>query len=224
VIGRPEDTDEAQARGFADLLVKPPDEYVPLAEVTLQGERDHELAFLDVQTDLEHYRHQERILRDVGRGVPCLHSPNDVPLPLALFPLNYLANDEAPLREFTDRTDFSAEMSKALSAEVAEHDHDEARGFLRERLRSFLALRFFGLKPGPYRGAAGPDPPSSSKSPGLPFTVVTAGRFGFKVLCSGSYFLVPRQFGATLSTPVTGWLSPGRWIFGTRSSHAHSAR
>lgn len=211
-----------KARELAEVLVQLPEEYVSLADVTRQAEEDHELAFLDVQSNLEHYRRQEEILREVGRGIPCVETPNDVPLPVSLFPTNYPVGDDDRLRELVARTDYSADLPEKCSNDVGEHEHEEARGFLRERLSSFLAFRLFGLKLRRYEGEASSEPPSSSRSPGLPFTVETANRFGLSILCSTAYFRVPQQFGTTLSTPVTGWLLPGRWIFGTRSSDGHT--
>ncbi len=93
---------------------------------------------------------------------------------------------------------------------VRPHDPDRARGFLRQRLAPFLAARIVTT-------STGVAPPSA----GCKFTVETTSGSGLRVHYSPSYFFDPTNvFGNTLSTPVDGYLPPGRYIFGSMAPQA----
>lgn len=214
----------AAARDLARALTPPPDEFEELGSTTLNPAEESDLAFLDVQETVEHYRLQELALSRRDIGIPCVHVPDEDPLPVSIIPpyarARYDRYGDSDVIRDTD-IEMQFEFARATTHHhVALHDADAARGFFRNRLSRFLGFRLLGARSAPADGL----PPrvrtaSSAGSPGLPFTVVTHGRPGLKILYSTAAFKDPygRQFGETLSTPVEGWLLPGGWIFATRS-------
>jgi hypothetical protein len=85
----------------------------------------------------------------------------------------------------------------------------EALGAFRGRVIDFLTDRFAG------RAQAGVSP-----SPGVRFKVISKNH-GERVHYSPAYFLkLSTVFGAP-TTPVIGWIQPGRYIFSVVGMHGH---
>jgi hypothetical protein len=205
------------AGDLADRFSMRPEEREPLSVLTRRVREENALGLLDVQSAIEHYDHQEAALEQLGRGFPCAQVEGDVPLPISVIPAVYPTQSRPLVGAFFDLLAEATDAFTTSADELTEHDLGEARGFLRERLSSFLAFRLLGLTSNPPPGGPpGSGPPSGERSPGLPFRVETPGRDGLKILYSPAYFRVTHQFGNTLSTPVESWMRPGRWIFGVR--------
>jgi hypothetical protein len=183
------------ARRVAERLVTQRRMDIDALNLTVEVAREVDIELEDVGQSLDRFEDAERFLQARGEGFPCLEfadQPNDPPLPLDPELVGSVLSDEPHV--------------------VVRHDHDAARGFVRDRLGMFLFPR---LRDRAVRGST--HAVGAAPSPGFPFRVETLTGSGFVVLFSPAYFLTPSQFGNRLSTPVDSQLLPGRYIFGTMS-------
>jgi hypothetical protein len=170
------------------------------------GER---VALADVSATTERYLIQESLSIRYGLPIPAVVVDGEDPLPAGVFPVmagGFAETHDLPYEGVTvaaaarDRLARDAERAGASTVDLAP---ESARRHVRGRLARFLERRLAAQKE-----AAGPS------APGLPFRVVTRGP-GLRIHWSPAYFFEPGHvFAFGLSTPVDGWLAPGRYIFG----------
>jgi hypothetical protein len=178
-VENPAEVAAEAGRTLAEDLTPSPEEYEDLEPLTLEL-AEMGVAFLDVQSALERYRDQEGLLAANDRGVPCVHIADEVPLPIGVIPMG------ADIRSFVELSENEWRLAEILwntgdtsVGDVIEHDHEEARGFLRQRLSRFLAFRFLGLgSPAPAGSPPGVGSASDPGSPGMPFSVENTGAHG----------------------------------------------
>lgn len=197
---------QAFAAELAELLTPDPDgeATTPLVMELQTGG----LALADVQASIGRYRYQEVLLEELQAGIPCIILNDDFPLPALILPL-HLPVTTATIRYAEAALDDPAGAVGEQSQPVELRPQTEARGFLRRRLAAFLERRVVAQ----HNDGSGNGSPSSPGSPGLAFRVATKAS-GLRVHYSPAFFQDSLLFGNALTTPVDGWLQPGRYIFG----------
>jgi hypothetical protein len=192
---------------------------------TLDSASRWSIPLADVSASIERYLEQERLLARYERPVPSIPVHGEVPLPADVLPAFALSSSRRAMDEGDliaiergrERLGLSLERVGLSIVDLAPGD---ARSAVRERLGQFLETRLVAMEQGGrllrrLTGVIGGRPPSASPaSPGLPFKVTTQMP-GLRIHWSPAYFFEPEHvFGFGLSTPVDGWLGPGRYIFG----------
>jgi hypothetical protein len=163
----------------------------------------------DVEAAFDRYLLLDRFCRDEGIPFPSLptRGGEGVPIPIDwsfLWPFW-----PEPFRVFSPRrfwSDFFGYPWTPWSepfGPVEPSKPDEAAGHLRKRLQGFLETRFSARQS------------NISQSPGLKLKVVTQTH-GKRVHKSPAYFFNPNLYFAAPTTPVVGWIQPGRYIFGVQ--------
>lgn len=192
---------EEDAERLADQFVSTPLE--ALAEAL--GHEDQEVGLADVHDSVASYDEQERLLTEMGEGVPCVEVSGDYPIPIALFPGYAFAGESYLAHQYVRAALQRTTRSRYGDAAVEPYAPEKARWFLRNRLAAFLVPRL--RKP----AEAKPTPVSNITN----FTVETRGRQGLRIHYTPAYFVQSTlPFGATLSTPVDSVLRPGTYMFG----------
>ncbi len=178
--------------------------------------RESEVFLADVEADAQAFSAQLRTAARSGlKEVPCVAFGNSGPVPLDymdFFKLSISDPRESydfPIGSRSLRYAFRkmrGEMREFFggpSISITVAHPMEALGMFRSRVIDFLTDRFAG------RAQAGVGP-----SPGVRFKVITQNQ-GERVHYSPAYFLkTSTVFGAPTS-PVIGWIQPGRYVFAT---------
>lgn len=175
------------------------------------GELEAAKLVADLEPSIERFARQVELLEKAKRPFPCVWMEGAVPHPtvvdleacLMAAGLPILFGAEATVsREQLMKSVESAMRSSRLAMTTAHVD--DARHYFRSRLLSHVRSRLFGLG-----NPKAPPPPVQA----LPFRVFSETR-GTRVHVSPAYFFDPtRVFGAPTS-PATGALQPGVYIFG----------
>lgn len=169
------------------------------------GIQDQGLAIAPrIEEDVLQFAEQSSLLQTAGFGVhPCVMDGQGVPFPLKLGPsltslLRYTAGNDASSLPQMLATAFAV---NSVGAEFKHVPIEDARaGFVGKILR-FIS------------GFLDQSPPPNG--PGYPyaFTVETVSH-GLRVHYSEAYFFNPYQIFSAPTTPVSGYLHPGIYIFG----------
>jgi hypothetical protein len=205
------DDDVKQARALTERL---------LAGVESQERRylsqRLEIPTHDVEVDVERFAAQLRFAKSDGLGIPCLEMKNGDPVPIDIWSLVWgwfpFSLEVLRAREFTYRNFIDDYFRLAMTGQPDPErrvgrvpfllvEPSKALSFLRTRLETFLAVRFSARKS------------NISKSPGLQFRVDTKSS-GLRVHFSRACFFNPTSVLGSPTTPVIGWLPPGRYVFG----------
>lgn len=167
------------------------------------------VALADVSATTERYLIQESLSIRYGIPIPAVVVDAEDPLPTSVFPVMPGGSDtpdDLPYNGVTlaaaarGRLARDVERAGASTVDLAPED---ARRHVRSRLARFLERRL-----------AAQEKAADPSAPGLPFRVMTRGS-GLRIHWSPAYFFEPGHvFAFGLSTPVDGWLAPGRYIFG----------
>jgi hypothetical protein len=168
----------------------------------------------DVQQAVYRFGIQYHVFEWIAQDMPCVifHDERAFDKIESLVPLDILPqNVDRPFeREVVDRPlNTIAEDRKVDGLDVEFWPRDFVAQLFSEWLFRFLEIRIsFSSRKRWFR------PPPSTAGPGLAVTVNTLNH-GLKVLCSPVMLLRRRTaFGNSLSTPVTGHLHPGIYVFG----------
>jgi len=166
---------------------------------------------VDVEVALEQYEVQFRLHRDLGKPFPCLVSDHTkYPCPINLLPgiapwvgFDYIRAGRTlgPRLLFTIFDYLEADLFGFGEVRIEYFEPERTIEFLRARLRDFLTTRF---------GARRSD---ISKSPGI-WVRVEAASSGLRVHYSPAYFFDSTNILNAPTTPVFGWMQPGRYLFG----------
>lgn len=160
----------------------------------------------DIEASIDRFSVQLALCRREGLGFPCFLDPESDPVPMD-WSENIDLVGESCVRSFSDRRLASYKgLSPAdflpRGQPYALYEPSKVVEFLRRGLTTFLTARF--------RGGGGPNLYMSS---GLKFTVITK-RDGLRVHYSPSYFLSWGNVFGSPTSPVFGWIQPGRYKFG----------
>jgi hypothetical protein len=166
----------------------------------------------DVEADGQAFSQQLSLAIEEGDGgYPCIARKDGNPVPIDVMDLYrgfaylypYSKRPFPPfhpyrfmLREFKFLV---ADLLPGQPFEIVEIDSGKVVGFFRERVVSFLATRFSA------RAAV-------ANSPGIRFTVNTQNP-GERVHYSPAYFQKLSTVFGSPTTPVKGWIQPGRYTF-----------
>jgi hypothetical protein len=200
----PQLPDRILAKALTERLI----EIVGLRNDVIAGHVD----FSDVQTDIHtadvegnvlNFAHQISFIRNLGRPFPCVPSGEGEPMPVSIFP------DDPDWRN----RPFSAEYSSsnyllAIASKISYVSLSKATDFFQKRLEDFFTARFGGPRSDIAAGYGGS---------GLQFTVATITQ-GLRAHYSPAYFYDPTNVLNSPTSPVTGWIQPGRYIFGAGPS------
>jgi hypothetical protein len=169
----------------------------------------------DVETAVSRFSLQLRFWQELGSGFPCFRPKGEEPLlidmlggfapasesQLSPFPEKYWVAILQMGTELWRRWAAFVRPSPSRGLPLSECSTEEARESFASRLAAFLTLR--------YRAKV----QVMSFSPGLQFKVVTTNP-GLRVHYSPAYFFNPWNVFGGPTTPVYGWIQPGRYIFG----------
>lgn len=161
----------------------------------------------DVAHDVERFGAQVRYADREQLPLPCLIRPGGAPLPINVDSILF------PLGSPADRVNALQAMHGVLIRPGLERVEllppaRSREAFLR-RLRTFLYRRIGGFRDGP---AAMPVPPEGTY-PGLFFEVRTRTP-GLRVYYHPSYWHDTNTVFGQPSSPVRGFIKPGRYVFG----------
>jgi hypothetical protein len=186
------------------------------------------IGLADVSATTARYLSQESLAFRYDVPLPAVVTKRDEPLVASIFPASPLGRESLGGGDYRAANDLSAaKEARTQLAYVAEragnHVVDlaplEARRVVRRGLTGYLERRLAAREEArrPLRrvsDALRRIPPAGPASPGLPFRVETRSS-GLRIHWSPAYFFEPDNvFTFGLSTPVDGWLAPGRYIFG----------
>lgn len=166
-----------------------------------------EVFLADVEAAFDRYLLTDGICREAKIPFPCMRAGDGVPIPIDWFPMwwPFWPEPVPPSllwRELIyDRRNFARMLEEFVLVEPS--SPEEAAGYLRTRLQGFLEIRFSARRS------------NISQSPGLKLTVQTQTH-GKRVHKSPAYFFNPHLYFAAPTTPVVGWIQPGRYVFGVQ--------
>ena len=155
----------------------------------------------DVEGDVVNFAFQVSWANRFGLSLPCVPAADGYPIPISLFPERIALIQPSKLtEELFDRPD-PWWFAGIPELELSYVSTKESRDFFRRRLIRFLTARFSARQS------------DISTGPGLQFTVETDTK-GLRVHYSPAYFFEPEHVLNSPTSPVTGWIQPGRYIFG----------
>jgi hypothetical protein len=204
--------DDLANESFDAFLEKTGD--AEIAEPRSRERTETATAYLgDVEAVVEAFAFQTAVLREMKFPQPCIESRGSVPMPVELglrtpFARGSLLGRSINLFAFVEAISDPTALSEAFGVRrqrgvrVTQLSLKQARDAFGTRLARFLFSRFSESIP---RNA----PPS----PGLQFTVSTNSK-GLRVHYSLALLFDPTNVLSAPSTPVHGWLHPGRYVFG----------
>jgi|FLYL01.1.fsa_nt_gi hypothetical protein len=169
----------------------------------------------DVEAAVERFAWQLWACREFGYGFPCLELEEAEPVPVDILgPYGpdtwrfwppwlerYWLETMHLLWEAWRRGRRAKRPPHIFDFKISEHSLSETKGFFASHLVSFLTSRFRAQQ---FSGSA---------SPGLRLKVVTH-RHGLRVHYSPAYFFNPWNVFGSPTSPVYGWIHPGRYMFG----------
>lgn len=178
-----------------------------------------EIPIADVELAVERFATQRDILASEKLGFPCIGVPDGRNIPVdvglwgpAWYPLDpgfgLGAAERSPFRLFLENY-----LNSVINIQLRPQDVEveppfwglvepsKATEFFRDRLETFLAVRFSARQS------------DISTSPGLQIRVDTRSH-GLRVHFSPAYFFNPANVLGSPTSPVIGWLQPGRYILG----------
>jgi hypothetical protein len=160
----------------------------------------------DVEENVDRFGVQLRFCIEEQLKFPCLHTETGDPIPL-----DWIYGAEIPARHMILQcylgTPPFADLNKQLfftkeaKVEIKTEEPTKVNGYFKNRLTHFLTSRFRFAKANP------------ALSSGLSFTVVTSS-LGLRVHYSPAYSFNPNLAFGSPTSPVSGTLQPGRYMFG----------
>lgn len=188
----------------------------------LRGE--DKIPFNDIRRAAAHFDYQTRVLDSYGIPQPCLIAgpwthEDEFSDDAAIIPVNMIDELGEPRANYGEghadyvKSVVSQHVDSLYRAEmpVAYWPSPLMRSSFAEGMFKFLRARIEA-----FRRRFFPFAPLRPTPPGLAVTVKCQNH-GLKILCSPAFFLTETAFGSGLSTPVTGHLQPGIYIFGSQS-------
>jgi hypothetical protein len=173
------------------------------------------LYLADVEAGVERFGFQFRFSNQHNLPFPCMVFPEG---PVAMdwvggFGLNWSNVGPADLEFFLR---LSERQLEEQNTQITGYPATKARIFFEEELVNFLSIRLRAqrsiLRHFGYWKAI------SDKSPGLRFRVVTQ-RHGLRVHYTPSYFVSAWNVFGSPTSPVDGWIQPGRYKFGAMGAN-----
>lgn len=167
----------------------------------------------DVEADVDQFVDQNIYCSENGLPVPCFEGNMSEPLPIDLTGIVHpfirssaiYRNPEIARVLLSQLSDQVSSLADASGLTYGEYSPEEARDFFNTRLRQFLEPRITRAS-------------SENATPvvhqGLKFKVHTYTS-GLRVHFTPAYWFSPNQVFGSPTTPVEGWIMPGRYKFGT---------
>jgi hypothetical protein len=193
--GRSDDAEEA--RRLTDRLL----EGIGTRGRTYSSEK-LDIFIPDVELSVDHFHRQYRFHRQTGAPFPCLRTAD------GLIPMNW-----AKLLPGSSLDDVVQVLDRLFRREEERYETSspvQALEMFRVRLQAFLTTRFSARQS------------DISDLPGLQIEVSTLSP-GLRVHYSPAYFFDPTNVLNAPTTPVRGWIQPGRYIFGAAQSGRKAA-
>jgi hypothetical protein len=179
-----------------------------------------EIVLSDVATDVDRFTDQYNYCRYNNLHIPCLEDGDSEPLPVNLAGILHSSVDPTVyqdpdlivllLNKLTEQVGGLAELSHLTVGQYAPGD---AKGFFGERLRRFLIPRCRSRQP---------EVRMPGHDKGLRFKVHTQTS-GLRVHYTPAYWHDSNQVFGSPTSPVEGWIMPGRYRFGA-ASKSHRLR
>lgn len=167
----------------------------------------------DVEADVDQFVDQNIYCSENGLPVPCLEDNKSEPLPINLTGIVHpfirssaiYRNPEVARALLSQLPDQVSALANDSGLAYGEYSPQEARDFFNIRLRQFLEPRIT---------RASSEKTTSMVHQGLKFKVHTYTN-GLRVHFMPAYWFSPNQVFGSPTTPVEGWIMPGRYKFGT---------
>ena len=177
-----------------------------------------EIFVADVESDVDRFGSQLRFCIEDGLSFPCLRLRGGDPLPLDwTFGADIPSSDRDSAHrilhcsfDHLDRRAIEGLFADESGFELIYNEPEEVKGFFGHRLIQFLTSRFKSSK-------------STQATLGLTFKVVTSST-GLRIHYSHAYQLSPKRVFGSPTSPVTGYIQPGRYIFGVAGAGLSSPK
>jgi hypothetical protein len=192
-----------------------------------------QLFFADVEEGIGRFKSELEIARERDGQVFGAVLSDDIDYPAPIDSREFLAALDRNHPYFQEalaqgqpwlNAEFTKQIMAAANLEVATLDTADATTAFIGRLARFLFYRLLGSTVrlpggGPPTGGSPPGSSPPSPAPGgvLPFTVHT-NTGGLRIWSCPAYLVGRGRVFGSPSTPVSGWIRPGRFIFGTENS------
>jgi hypothetical protein len=165
----------------------------------------------DVEADVDQFIDQNIYCSENSLPVPCLGDNRSEPLPIDLTGIVHpfirssatYRNPEIARVLLSQLPDQVSSLADASGLTYGEYSPEEARDFFNTRLRQFLEPRITKASS-----------ETAVVHQGLKFKVYTYTS-GLRVHFTRAYWFSPNQVFGAPTTPVEGWIMPGRYKFGT---------
>ena len=195
----------------ADLYDQVIAEGIPATAATRDLKEELQIAVptSDIEADVDRFGDQYQYCDTHGTRFLCVSDGRSDPTPVDMsaiigpLPDGSVAHPEAVEEVLHSLGD--PPFGEHSQHEYEYHDPESTRGFFRNHLTRFLTLRMFAATPSTQ--------PMEFPPPGIPFRVACPYN-GLRVHYSPSYFLTSSRVFGSPTSPVVGWIQPGRYKFG----------
>lgn len=170
-----------------------------------------QVSLSDVATDVDQFADQCNYCSENNISIPCIEDNKSEPLPINLASVVHAFVDPTAYQDPSVARLLLQHLPQQVSAltessriTYSHYSPDDARHFFGERLRRFLLPRL------------GSEPPSVGKPAlhqGLLYKVHT-DTYGLRIYYTPAYWFSPNQVFGSPTSPVEGWIMPGRYKFG----------
>jgi hypothetical protein len=201
--------EQAAIRGKLDLSLLPGS-----AAIFLDDVREHSLRFFD----------QITVLDAIGQKCPAVDLPPTGPSPIDIrrtvpstVPQTLGTIQSIQRATLVSLLQTAQQVAHQAGFKVLSIKSAHARGAFSALMTEFLVQRVESSGGVLSGGSAGGGYPGSAVTPGLNVIVKTQG-YNLRILYSPAFFVsLQTAFGNSLSTPVSGNISPGTFIFGAQT-------
>jgi hypothetical protein len=170
------------------------------------------IALADVEADVDQFTDQYKYCSENSLSMPCFEDNKTEPLPINLAGIVYPSIRSSAVYQKYDLAQAMltllpeqvSEIAESSGLAYSEYSPEDARNFFSRRLRKFLVPRVKTSNAKDTRRAP---------HQGLRFKVHTY-KSGLRVHYMPAYWFNPNQVFGSPTTPVEGWITPGRYRFG----------
>lgn len=199
--------------------------------------RGHEMEGIfqaDVEFDISRFKSMVADCIKDGAHFPCIYTGGEVPIPIdynSVYWVDPAQRSAIPHNIYRPEYDHLLRniFSEPEKVQVMPIDPLNVIEIFKYHLKRFLAVRIRGKESGPEKDASTYPygiPPQRAALPPInvvPFRVVTSTH-GLRVHYSRAYFINQALVFGSRTSPVDGYLHPGRYIFGVAGPSIHGVK
>jgi hypothetical protein len=188
----------------------------------------------DVENNISQFNSLVEFCEWSGLPFPCIYIGNQVPIPVDFAPPIWLDKDfdRYFYRELIYMQGFHPRIRKYFSegseVEIKNVKAETAVGHFKQLLKGFLSSRIgaassLGNNSADMTHKPTQPPGTTPPTNGVPFRVITT-TLGLRVHYSPAYFFNPNLVFGSRTSPVNGFIHPGRYIFGVAGGGIHGVK